>query len=61
MKKYKFILTLPCGEEIDSAEEIDGHHVTPNYSHAETMIPDGVFDTYEDARTAAEGFEEGAA
>ena len=56
MKKYKFILTLPYGEEIDSAEQIEGHHVTGNYSHAETMILDGVFDTYEDAKTTAEGF-----
>ena len=56
MKKYKFILTLPYGEEIDSAEAIEGHHVTGNYSHAETMILDGVFDTYEEAKTAAEGF-----
>ena len=56
MRKYKFILTLPYGEEIDSAEEIEGHHVTPNYSHADTIMLDGVFDTYEDAKTAAEGF-----
>ncbi len=56
MKKYKFILTLPYGEEIDSADAIEGHHVTGNYSHAETIILDGVFDSYEEAKTAAEGF-----
>ena len=56
MKKYKFILTLPYGEEIDSAEQIEGHHVTPNYSHAETIILDGVFDTYEDAKRAGGDF-----
>ena len=56
MKKFKFILTLPDGMEVDRAEEIEGHVSWPNYSQAEPVRYRGVFNTYEEAREYAADF-----
>ena len=56
MKKYKFILTLDEYTRVDSAEEIEGHVSWPNYSQAEPIRYQGVFDTYEEAEKYASNF-----
>ncbi len=56
MKKYKFILTLPYGVEVDSAEEIEGHVVNPYCSQGEPYALKGIFDSYEEAEKAASKF-----
>ena len=56
MKKYKFILTLDEYTRVDSAEEIEGHVSWPNYSQAEPIRYQGVFDTYEEAEKYASKF-----
>lgn len=51
-KKYKIILKVryfKSSISIDSAEEIEGVTVWPNYSHAEPYCLKGVFDSYEEA------------
>lgn len=57
MPKYKFILTLPNELEIDSAEEIEGHVAWPNWSQADPVRYDGVFDSYDEAEKYASEFE----
>ena len=49
MKKYKFIIKLGYGIEVDSAEKIEGHVSWPNYSQADPIRYRGIFDTYEEA------------
>ena len=56
MSKYKFILTLPYGVTVDSAEEIEGHVSWPNYSQAEPIRYRGVFDSYDEAKEYADNF-----
>lgn len=57
MPKYKFILTLPYDVIIDSAEEIEGHVSWPNWSQADPVRYQGVFDSYEEAKAYASDFE----
>lgn len=56
-KKYKFILTLPYDIKIDSSEEIEGYRVYPSYSQSEPYNLKGIFDTFEEAKAAAEKFD----
>ena len=56
MKKYKFIITLNEYTQVDSAEEIEGHVSWPNYSQAEPIHYQGVFDAYEEAEKYASNF-----
>lgn len=51
-KRYKYILTLPHGVEVDG-EQVDGHMSWPNYSQAEPVVYDGIFDSREDAEKYA--------
>ena len=53
MKKYKFILTLPDGIQVDSAEESHGHMAWPNYAQADPVVYKGIFDSYEEAEAYA--------
>ena len=55
-KKYKFIITLPDDIEVDSYEEIEGHVSWPNWSQADPIRFQGVFDTYEEAMEYAKDF-----
>lgn len=57
MPKYKFILSLPYDVEIDSAEEIEGHISWPNWSQADPVRYQGVFDSYAEAEQYASEFE----
>lgn len=57
MPKYKFILTLPNKVEIDSAEEIEGHVSWPNWSQADPVYYQGIFDSYDEAEKYASEFE----
>ena len=52
-KKYKFILTLPYGIEVDSAEEIEGHVIDSFRSQTDPYALKGVFDSREEAKNAA--------
>lgn len=54
-KRYKYILTLPHGVEVDG-EQVDGHMSWPNYSHAEPIVYRGLFDTYSEASEYAAGY-----
>lgn len=56
-KKYKFILTLPYDIKIDSAEEIEDYRVYPSSSQSEPYNLKGIFDTFEEAKEAAEKFD----
>ena len=55
-KKFKFILMLPDGIEVDSALKIHNHVSWPNYSQAEPVRYKGIFDTYEEAEKYASAF-----
>ena len=57
VKKYKFILTLPYDIKIDSSEKIEGYRIYPSYSQSEPYNLKGIFDTFEEAKAAAEKFE----
>lgn len=57
MPKYKFIITLPHKEVIDSEYDIDGHTSWPNISQAGPVVQKGIFDSYEEAKEYASSFE----
>ena len=55
-KKYKFILEIPDDMEVDSEYDVDGCVIWPTYSQAEPIKLKGLFDSYEEAKEAAEQF-----
>ena len=55
-KKYKFVVDIPYNMEIDSEYDVDGVVIYPTYSQAEPIELQGVFNSYEEAKKAAEEF-----
>ena len=54
--KYKFIAILPNEVEIDSEFDVEGKVVWPSYSQSEPIRLKGIFDSYEEAKVAADNF-----
>lgn len=55
-KKYKFVVEIPYGIEVDSEYDVDGIVIWPTYSQSEPIELKGVFDSYEEAKKAADKF-----
>ena len=54
--KYKFIAILPDEVEIDSEYDVEGKVIWPSYSQSEPIRLKGIFDSYEEAKAAADKF-----
>lgn len=53
MAKYKFVLELPNGVEVDSVRDVAGKIDKPGLSEEDTILHKGLFDTYEEAKKYA--------